>query len=234
MLTQLVAEILQVLFRQAAFQEGAAVDSRRGVALEINQVAGLIAVARVEEMVEAHFQQRGQRGVSGNMAADAGIVLVLPHHHGHRIPANQALDAALHRAVAGIGDFLFGANRIDIRSIELDSHLGAIGARAFVELLQQKSGAIRTGLIDHLVQRLNPLGSLLWIQIHNPLVQFLVHGYFYYSGRRTLAPGAGSRTMWSWSEWNKSWTPGARSARIPPRPWKISRPAKWITNRPPM
>jgi hypothetical protein len=228
-----VAEILQVLFRQAAFQEGAAVHSGRGVALEINQIARLVAVTRVEEMVEAHFQQRRQRGVRGNMAPDAGIVLILPDHHGHRIPANQALDAALHRPVAGIGGFIFGADRINVRCVELNGHLGAVGARAFVELLQQKSGAIRTGLIDHLVQRLNPLRSLLWIQIHNPLVQFLVHGYFYYRGRRALAQGAGLGTMWSWSEWNKSWTPGARSARIPPRPWKISRPANWITNLPP-
>ena len=131
-----MAEILQVLFRQAAFEESAAVDARRSVALEINQVAGLIAIARVKEMVEAYFQQRRQRGISRNVAADSGVVLVLPDHHGHRIPANQALDAALHRAVAGIGDFLFGANRIDIRSVELDGHFGAIGARAFVELLQ--------------------------------------------------------------------------------------------------
>ena len=145
------------------------------MALEINQVARLIAVARVEEMVEAHFQQRRQRGVGGNVAADAGIVLVLPHHHGHRVPANQALDAALHRAIAGIGDFLFGADGVDVRRVELDGHFGAVGARALVEVFQQKCGAVRPGLVDHLVQRFNPLGSLLWIQVHNPLVQFLVH-----------------------------------------------------------
>ena len=149
---QLVAEILQVLFGEAAFEEGAAVDARRGVALEINQVARLIAVAGVEEMIEADFQQRGERRVGGNVAADAGIVLVLPDHHGHGVPANQALDAALHRAVAGIGGFLLGTDGIDVRRIELDRHFDAIGARALVEVLQQKSGAVRTGLIDHLVQ----------------------------------------------------------------------------------
>ena len=44
-IAQFVAEILQVLFGEAAFQKGAGVDARRGVALEINQVAGLVAIA---------------------------------------------------------------------------------------------------------------------------------------------------------------------------------------------
>ena len=44
-LAQFVAEILQVLFGEAAFEKGARVDAGRGVALEINQVARLVAVA---------------------------------------------------------------------------------------------------------------------------------------------------------------------------------------------
>ena len=39
--------------------------------------------------------------------------------------------------------------------------------------------------------------------------------------------------MWSWSEWSRFWIPGARSARIRRPPWRISRPAKWITGRHP-
>src|SRR5262245_8660127 len=161
-------------------------------------------------MVETHFQERGERGVGGNMAADTGIVLVLTDDHGHRVPADQALDAALHRPIAWIGSFLLGADRSDVRRGERDGHFHAIGARAFMVVHKQKSGPIRIGLIDHLVQGLKPLGSLLWIQIHNPLVQFLVHGYFYYRGRRAVSQGAGSRTMWSWFEWNKFWIPGGR------------------------
>ena len=77
MLAQFVAEILQVLFGQPAFEKGARVDAGRGVALEVDQVARLVAVAGVEEVVEADFEQRRQRGVGGNVAADAGVVLVL-------------------------------------------------------------------------------------------------------------------------------------------------------------
>ena len=88
MLAQFVAEILEMLFGEPAFQEGARVDAGRGVALEIDQVAGLVAVLGVEEMVEADFEQGGQRRVGGDVAADAGVVLVLPHHHGHGVPAD--------------------------------------------------------------------------------------------------------------------------------------------------
>ena len=198
---QFVAEILQVLFGQPAFQKRARVDARRGVALEVDQVARLIAVAGVEEVIEAHFEQRGQRGVGGNVAADAGVVLVLPHHHGHGVPANQALDAALHRAVAGIGSFVFGADGVDVRRVEVDRQFGAVGARALVELFQQESGAVRPGLVDHLVQRLNPFGGFLWIQVHNPLVQFLVHDTFIIVRNARLRRGR-LGTMWSGSAWN--------------------------------
>ena len=48
LLAQFVAEVLQVLFAEPAFEKRARVDARRGVALEVNQVARLVAVARRE------------------------------------------------------------------------------------------------------------------------------------------------------------------------------------------
>ena len=95
-----------MLLGQTAFEEGAGIDAGRGVALEINQVAGLVAVAAVEEMVEPDLEQRRQRRIGRDVAADAVVVFVLVRHHGHGVPADQALDAALQRAVAGIGHFL--------------------------------------------------------------------------------------------------------------------------------
>ena len=103
---QFVAIILHPLLREAAFQKGTRVHSGGRVALEINEVAGLVAVAGVEEMIEADFEQGGQRRIGRDVAADSGIFLVLAVHHGHGVPANQALDAALQRAVAGIGKLL--------------------------------------------------------------------------------------------------------------------------------
>ena len=91
-----------MLGAEPAFQKRARVDARGGVALEINQVARLIPVIGVKEMIESDFQQRGQRGISGNVAADAGVVLILVDHHGHGVPADHAFDPPLHGAVARI------------------------------------------------------------------------------------------------------------------------------------
>ena len=107
LVAQLVAEILQVLLRKPAQQKGARVDAGRGVALEVDEVAGLVAVVGAEEVVEADFEQSGEGGVGGNMAADAGVLLVLAMDHGQRVPADQALDAALERAIAGVGLLFF-------------------------------------------------------------------------------------------------------------------------------
>ena len=90
-----MAEIIEAVVVEAAFQIGAGIDAGRGVALEINQVAGLVAVARLKEMVEAYLQQRRQRRVGGDVAADAGIFLILVVDHGHGVPAQQGLNAAL-------------------------------------------------------------------------------------------------------------------------------------------
>ena len=69
-------------------------------------------------MVEAHFHQRGQRSVRGNMAADSVVVFIGPDDHRHGVPADIALDTPLELPVAWIGDFFLGGNRVDIRSIE--------------------------------------------------------------------------------------------------------------------
>src|ERR1700751_5082719 len=99
---EFVAEILDLFLGESALQISARVNAGRRVSLEINEVAGLLVITRTEEVIEADFQQSGQGGVSRDMAADAGIFLVLAMHHGHRIPAHQALDAALQLAIAGI------------------------------------------------------------------------------------------------------------------------------------
>ena len=65
---QLVAEVLEVLF-VSGLQERAAIDAGRGVALEINQVAGLIAVLGMEKVIESHFQQCRERRVGRSTAA---------------------------------------------------------------------------------------------------------------------------------------------------------------------
>ena len=133
---QLVAEIQQVVFGQAAFEKGARVYAGRGMALEIDEIARLIAVAAAEKMVETDFGDRGKRGVGRNVAADVRVVFVGPHHHGRRVPANHALDSALHLPVARIGRFFVRRNRIDVRSVDFRGHAHAESGGAIQQFLK--------------------------------------------------------------------------------------------------
>src|SRR5262249_15857267 len=52
---QFLAKVVQVLFIESAFEKSARIDSRSGVALDINEVAGELVGAGAEEMVKGDF-----------------------------------------------------------------------------------------------------------------------------------------------------------------------------------
>jgi hypothetical protein len=60
----------------------------------------------------------------------------------------------------------------------MNRNFGAVLLRPSIQLVQEKGCAVRALFIQNLVQRFHPLRSFLWIQIHNPLVQFLMHRLF--------------------------------------------------------
>ncbi len=53
------AEVVQLIFGQAAFHIGARIHARRAVTLEVDQVARLAIFTATPEMVETHFVQSG-------------------------------------------------------------------------------------------------------------------------------------------------------------------------------
>ncbi len=151
---QFVAEVLYLLFTEPAFQKSARVNAGRRVALEVNEVAGLIAVAGMEEVIEADLEQRGQRGVGRDVAADAGILLVLPMHHGHRVPADQALDAPLQLTIAGIGNFFLDRNGVDVGRVQLHRNFDTRLACSLDQSLKQFAAAVSPFVIHHLLEGL--------------------------------------------------------------------------------
>ena len=68
----------------------------------------------MEEVVEGDFVERGRRGIGRDVAADARAFLVRPHHHRHRVPADDALDLPLQFAVAGVRGLLIGRDGVDV------------------------------------------------------------------------------------------------------------------------
>ncbi len=114
MLSQFVTEVQQMLFGQAPFEKRARIHARSGVPLEVNQIAGLVSIARVKKVIETDFAQGGERGICRDVTANVRVVFVLTHHHRRGIPANQTLDPALHGAIAWIGHFVARRNRVHV------------------------------------------------------------------------------------------------------------------------
>ena len=152
-----MAVILNSLLRNAPFKKCARIYSGRGVALKVNKVARLIAICGVEKVVITDLKQGRQRRVRGDMATNAGIFLVLAMHHGHGVPADQALDAALQRAITGIRRFLRYRNSVHIGSIQLDRHVHARQPGALGKSIKQPRSLTGAFLVYDLIKGLNPL-----------------------------------------------------------------------------
>ena len=97
-----LAEIVQLLLAQPAFEEGARIDAGRGVALDVDQVAAVLSADGA--------CQKWLKPTSYRVAADAKLaiwppssedVLVGAHHHRHRVPAHVGADAVFELVIAG-------------------------------------------------------------------------------------------------------------------------------------
>ena len=160
-LGQLGAEMVQMPFVQAVFQKRARIVAGRGVALKINQVRQPSILAPAEEMVVGHFIKRRHRSVAGDMAAHPGVAVIGVDHHGHGVPARQALDAALNLPVAGISRLLFQRDGIDIRRADGLGDIQPAGAETIRQTGQQRGGFFAPLRVehdrDHFFQRREPI-----------------------------------------------------------------------------
>ena len=165
--TQFVPEIFQMLFGEAAFEKGAGVDARRRVALKVNEIAGLVAIAAAEEMVEPNLKQGSQGCIGGDMPADTIVVLILMGHHGHGIPAHQTLDPALGWPVSRIGHFLIRRDRIDVVRVDANRDVNAVFAGTFGELVEDEIDPVGPSFIDDLIEGFQPFGGLTRVEIRS-------------------------------------------------------------------
>ena len=93
------------------------------------------------------------------MAADAGVLLVLAVDHGHGVPADEGFDAALQRAVAGVGDFVFGADGVLVGGGEgVFKDYTPFSPARFAEGSEEVGGLGVVGC-GYLVEGFDPLGE---------------------------------------------------------------------------
>jgi hypothetical protein len=107
---------------QAAFQKGPGIDAGGGVGLEEDEIAAVVAgvagAAVAEEVVEGDFHQRSRRGVGGDVAAHTRPRISRLHHHRHRIPADDGLDALLDFQFTGIGRLLGDVDGVAVGGVQ--------------------------------------------------------------------------------------------------------------------
>ena len=157
---ELAAEIEQLLVAEPPLEVGAGVDARRGVALDVDQIAAARVVRAAEEVMEADLVERGRRGVGGDVAADAlGAVVGLDDHR-HRVPAHEALDALLEHAVARVGRLAAGRDRVHVGRARGHWQRRHRLLRLQLQILQQLGDTLRPAPEEDLVQRLPPLLAL--------------------------------------------------------------------------
>jgi len=126
---EFAAKILQLVDRQSTFDERTRVHARRGVALEVNQIPLVAALATSsEEMVEGDLVEGRTAGEGADMATLPFVFLIGPNDHGHRIPANDALDPSLGFAISRISGLFEGWYGVDVRCRRLDRDLDPIAA----------------------------------------------------------------------------------------------------------
>ena len=110
------------------------------------------------------------------MTADAVIMLVLPRHHGHGVPPDDALDAPLQRAIAGIGDFILGRNGVDVVGGEAERKINSGPFGTIGKLFQEKGSPVGSNFIQDLIQGLDPFRCFARIGVIHTFSELLVHG----------------------------------------------------------
>ncbi|MNR15860.1 hypothetical protein D3C85_1324190 [compost metagenome] len=151
-----LAEAVQLLFVQAAFEVGTRVHARGDVALEVNQIAFLLVVVGAPEVVEADVVEGGGGLEGGNVAPQFQVFLAGAQHQGHRVPAVDGADAVLHLVIAG-GLLLFAhRDSIQVCSRRLERQVCATATGTFDHFLQQEVGTLGAVTIQYRLQRIGP------------------------------------------------------------------------------
>ena len=150
-----LTEVVHLLFGQTAFEERTCVYARRNVALEVNQVAAILLVARTEEVVKAHFIERCG-GLEGSHVATQFQIFFRCAQNGHDgVPTNRRTNSTFQIQIPRIFRFVFNGNSVDVTACRCASsnlHPAFAGFRK--ELVNQILSTLNTFFTDDRFDRL--------------------------------------------------------------------------------
>ena len=162
---QLAAEVLELLDADATLEERAGVDAGRRVTLEVDDVAVVVVALALEEVIQPDLVERRRRRIGRNVAADALFQLVRLDHHRQRVPAHQALDAALDFAAAGKRRLLGRGDGVDVGGVGGERWLDAAATGMILEERQEPGDPCRPSGLQHVIERLEPFPRLERFQL---------------------------------------------------------------------
>ncbi len=161
---QFLAKPVELIFCQAALQEGPGVDAGSRVTLDENLVARLVILA-AEEMVEADLVEAGRRGVGGDVPADPEARPVGPRHHDGGVPANVGADPPLGVLVTGEPRLPLGRDGVDVVRAAQARHADLLLPGPFQQPEHDVPGAGPAPAADDAVEGLNPFPGLVRVDI---------------------------------------------------------------------
>ncbi|MNV35044.1 hypothetical protein D3C71_1264800 [compost metagenome] len=155
--------VLQVLLVEPSFEKRAGIDARCRMRLIEHQVTAAAFGARVEEMVEAHFEQIGGAGITGDVATQLAISVVGTGDHGQGIPAHDRRQALLDCQVPGEDRLAFDAYGVDVRRAMAGPPADVRAARHRHQHVEDLSGLGSAAMGNDRQQSVPPFGDFLTV-----------------------------------------------------------------------
>ena len=161
----LPAEGVEIGFGEAALQVRPRVDAWCAVALEVDEVAGLVCRRASEEVVEADVVQSGGRGERRDVPAQVAAAPIGAHDHRQRVPADERADAPLHEQVARHERFPVRRDGVAVgrrdRIGQRRAGFGQTRGKAF----EQEVRPLDAVALKDVLQRFQPLAGLRRVRI---------------------------------------------------------------------
>ncbi|SBS70958.1 Arginase/agmatinase/formimionoglutamate hydrolase, arginase family [uncultured Microbacterium sp.] len=192
----LLAEAVELVGGEPTLEEGPGVDAGGGVTLDEDLVAAAGVVQTPEEVVEAHFVQRGRGRVGGDVPADADAGALRAVHREGGVPADPPAVAALQLLITGELGLVLGRDRVDVVRRRDLRHVELQLVRGLQEAQHDLAAAPGALGIHELLEGLPPLRRLVGIAVQRALrVRILIvdsHGRPFVVWQ--VMPGMGLRT----------------------------------------
>ncbi len=161
----LLAEPVELRLGEASLEVGARVDAGGRVTLEPDLVAATGVALAAEEVVEADLVEAGRGLVGGDVAAHAQAGTVGARHHDRGVPADVGANASLDGLVAREPGLTLGRDGVDEVGAAQRRYADVLLAGSLEKSEHHVARTRASALVDHLVERVDPVGRFLGVDV---------------------------------------------------------------------